>query len=312
MGGTETETDPFTLAHLSDPHLTTLNFVRLRDLLSKRLLGYGSWHRRRRHEHRSEVLAALLTDLHGANPTHTVITGDMTHLGLPAECREVAEWLPRVGPPERVTVVPGNHDTYVRHRWDDGLALWHEYMASDDAGASPVGSRGIFPSLRVRGPLALIGLSSARPSAPLLAVGSVGKEQLRALAAILVQTAERGLCRILLIHHPPGPRTVAWRKRLTDAGALSRVIARHGVQLVLHGHSHRSHLGWVETPSGPAPAIGVRSASAIGLLPEKRAQYHLYRIVASAEQRSLLVQVREYRPERGDFDPADEWSAELP
>ena len=41
----------FVLAHLSDPHLSSLTGVRLTSLLNKRLLGYLSWHHHRRRIH---------------------------------------------------------------------------------------------------------------------------------------------------------------------------------------------------------------------------------------------------------------------
>ena len=46
----------FTLAHLSDLHLTSLDDVRPRELLGKRVLGYLSWHWRRRP---SSAIAAM-------------------------------------------------------------------------------------------------------------------------------------------------------------------------------------------------------------------------------------------------------------
>ena len=72
------EEEGYLFAHISDPHLSTLDGVRRRDLLNKRLLGYLSWRSHRREEHRSEVLAALVRDLERLSPRHTVITGDLT------------------------------------------------------------------------------------------------------------------------------------------------------------------------------------------------------------------------------------------
>ena len=43
-------------AQISDPHLSSLEGVRPGDLLNKRALGYLSWRRKRRFEHRPEVL----------------------------------------------------------------------------------------------------------------------------------------------------------------------------------------------------------------------------------------------------------------
>ncbi len=305
------DTSPgWTLAHLSDPHLTGLEAVERRQLLNKRALGYQSWRRRRRHEHRPEILAALVQDLRRQAVQQVAVTGDLTHLGTPRECREVAEWLPALGDPDRVTLVPGNHDAYVHEPWRATLDLWAPYMASDEAPTEASGEH-LFPSLRVRGDLALIGLSSARPSAPLLAVGSLGERQLQALAEVLAETGRRGLCRVLLIHHPPAPGSCTWRKRLTDAPQLARVIAAEGVELVLHGHTHKSARHWLATPAGRAPAIGVRSASGLGLKPGRRAQYHLHRILPSGRGWHMQMSVREYLSPAQGFAETATWETVL-
>jgi 3',5'-cyclic AMP phosphodiesterase CpdA len=294
--------DTFTFAQLSDPHLSSLAGVRWRDLAGKRLLGYLSWRVRRRAEHRREVLDALARDLEEVAPDHVVVTGDLTHLGLPHEYREAEAWMGSLGPPERVTVIPGNHDAYGSMRPEETLELWAPHMRSDpDCGARGVGEgMRLFPLLRVRGAVAILGLSTARPSWPLFAVGSVGSGQLEALDRLLAETGERGLYRVLLVHHPPVPGTVPWRKRLTDGAALCRVLERRGVELVLHGHAHRSIVRHVTTPAGRAPVIGVRSSSALGLHGH-HAQYHLYRVERAEEGWRLRVEVRGLDPERERF-----------
>ena len=123
----------FALAHVSDLHLSSLAGVSPRVLLDKRILGYLSWWHRRRHEHRTDVLEALRASLHGERLDHIAVTGDLTHLGLPQEFREAAAWLARLGEPEGITVVPGNHDAYVREPWRDTFAQWSPYMRADDA-----------------------------------------------------------------------------------------------------------------------------------------------------------------------------------
>ena len=55
----------FTLAHVSDWHATSLEGVRPRELMNKRVLGWLSWMSGRRHVHRLEVLRALFRDLKG-------------------------------------------------------------------------------------------------------------------------------------------------------------------------------------------------------------------------------------------------------
>ena len=141
---------------------------------------------------------------------------------------------------------------------------------------------------------AVIGVSSARPSAPFLAVGSIGQDQLHELEKILADTGRQRLFRIVLIHHPPMPSTVSWHKRLTDGVAFRSILARHGAELILHGHAHRTSLTQLETCTGMTPAVGVPSASAIGRKAERCARYHLYRLSRNVQGWDVQVSVRRY------------------
>jgi 3',5'-cyclic AMP phosphodiesterase CpdA len=100
-------------------------------LLSKRGLGWASWQAQRRRRYRPEVLDALLADLHAQAPDQIAITGDLTQVALEEEFREAASWLTRVGPPERVSAIPGNHDATVRVSEARGLGHWSGYLESD-------------------------------------------------------------------------------------------------------------------------------------------------------------------------------------
>ncbi|MFO1433491.1 MAG: metallophosphoesterase [Candidatus Competibacteraceae bacterium] len=301
----------FTFAHLSDPHLSSLKRVQVRELLNQRILGYLSWRSRRRAEHKTEVLEALLRDLAETRPQHIVVTGDLTHLGLPGECREVSDWLHRVGAPGDVTVIPGNHDTYIAAPWEQTVGLWVPYMASDNEVFRP-DPTAHFPILRIRGPVAFIGLSTAHPTPPFLASGSVGRVQLRHLEQLLVRLAEKPLLRVLLLHHPPQPEAIKWRKRLIDSAALRAILARHGAELVLYGHAHYPLRAQLATPAGTIPAIGVPSASALGHKPGRRAQYHLYRVSRTAAEWQLQISMRTYEPTGDRFVSDSEEYLSLP
>jgi 3',5'-cyclic AMP phosphodiesterase CpdA len=294
----------FVLAHLSDLHLSSLDGIRARALLDKRILGYLSWRYRRRHEHRTDVLDALRADLAGERLDHIAVTGDLTHLGLPHEFRQAAAWLDRLGPPAGITVVPGNHDAYVREAWQDTFAQWSAYMRGDDAREDAEGDE-VFPTLRLRRDVALIGLSTARPSAPFLATGRLGERQLAELDRMLDETGKDGRFRIVLLHHPPGRQTVRWRKSLRDGAALRDVLARRGAELILHGHAHFSAATYLDGVRGRNLAIGVPSASMIGKKVDRYAAYHLYRIRRDGAGWRLWVSVRAYSLERERFVPDD-------
>ena len=86
----------------------------------------------------------------------------------------------------------------------------------------------LYPSLRVRGDIAFIGLSTACPKPPFMATGTVGPEQLARLPALLDNTAARGLFRVVYLHHSLLPGKDTWRKRLTDAAQCSRFNPSRG------------------------------------------------------------------------------------
>jgi 3',5'-cyclic AMP phosphodiesterase CpdA len=301
-------------AHLSDPHLTTLEAVRWDQLLSKRVLGYLSWRRGRRAEHRSEVLDALVDDVRETHPQHIVVTGDLTHIGLPDEFRQARRWLEQLGEGRDVTIVPGNHDAYARHDWSDTFALWEPWMRSDAATgqASAGADEPLFPSLRIRHGVAFIGLSSAVATAPFLATGKLGVAQIERLKTLLQETGSQGLFRVVLLHHPAVHGAEKWRKRLTDTVALGEVLATYGAELVLHGHSHRAVQGHIRRDGGDIPVFGIPSASAIGRKPGRAAQYYLYEVRPEGDQWRIDVRVRAYQREHHCFSLAQEHHLSVP
>jgi 3',5'-cyclic AMP phosphodiesterase CpdA len=262
----------FTLAHLSDPHLSPFRRPGVAELASKRLLGYVNWRIGRHACHRPEIADAITADVIAAAPDHVAVTGDLVNIALPDEFAPARAWLDRFGPPDRVSFVPGNHDIYVRVTAQEAERCWGTCMIGD--GVEPGHDR--FPFVRRRGPVALVGLSSALPTAPFMASGGLGAAQIERLAALLPKLADS--FRVVLIHHPPLGRR-PWHKRLTDAAALLHVVRQHGAELVLHGHDHREMINWADGPRGPIPVVGVPSASAVtGSHEDDPAAWHLYHI----------------------------------
>lgn len=264
----------FTLAHVSDWHATTLVGAPAGALATKRFWGWQSWHRSRRKRHLPQVLACILDDLREQRPDHVVVTGDLTNIALEQEFLEAAETLRRLGEPDWVTVVPGNHDAYVGVPPERGWDCWAPYLCSDGSEPVRAPTRDEYPTLRLRAHAAIIGLCSALPTPLFMATGELGAGQLERLERMLVEQRQR--VRVVALHHPPTDREMPRRRRLRDWRALQAVLERAGAELVIHGHRHRSWFGGVPGPDGPIPAAGVRSASDIGKREGRRAQYHLY------------------------------------
>jgi len=263
----------FVLAHLSDPHLAPLPTPNPFELIGKRIGGYINWRCNRRHFHLRAVLDALVDDLKARAPDHITVTGDLVNLALAAEFAPARSWLETLGRPQDVTVVPGNHDTYVWSKARTPQRSWGDYMRDDRATRPPE-----FPFVRRRGPVALIGATSAVPTLPFRATGRVGREQLARLEVLLDELGHAGTFRIVLIHHPPVTRPQWSDRRLIDGDALLAVLKAHGAELVLHGHEHLDELRRFEGPRGTLPVVGVPSASATVGRKYDPAAYNLYAI----------------------------------
>ncbi|KXF76701.1 metallophosphatase [Paramesorhizobium deserti] len=249
----------FHLAHISDIHLSPLPGITYRELASKRITGYINWRRNRQGVMTSGALEALIADMQAQAPDHIAITGDLVNLALDLEVKAARLWLETLGDPADVSVVPGNHDAYVPGALDNACRIWEPWMRGD--GVDNAGHRVEFPYLRVRDGVALIGVSSARATAPFMASGDFGRGQAKRLAQMLDETAGRGLFRVVMIHHPPVRGAAPAHKRLYGIGRFQKIIRKHGAELILHGHTHLATRYEIDGPSWKVPVICVPSAS---------------------------------------------------
>ncbi|HEY7248165.1 MAG TPA: metallophosphoesterase [Xanthobacteraceae bacterium] len=265
----------FVLAHLSDPHLSPLPQPRWSELIGKRATGYINWRRKRRLIHRPEVLARVVQDLKASAPDHIAVTGDLVNISLAHEYAPARAFLESLGSARDVTLVPGNHDLYVRGADGHFRLHWGDYMRGEDGGRHDPAD---FPFMRRCGSLALIGLSSAVPTAPFLATGRLGKTQIDRLAGLLERARGEGRFRVVLLHHPPRGSRRRHFMRLIDTPILQAALERHGAELLLHGHDHVRSIIYLPGPHSRIPAVGVPSASQVPQAEDGPAGYNLYRI----------------------------------
>jgi 3',5'-cyclic AMP phosphodiesterase CpdA len=312
-------------AHLSDWHATTLTGGGWARFRGKRISGWASWALNRRHDHDVRILEAAFRDVHAQKLDRILVTGDLTHISLESEFRVASQQLAALGSPDRVFLIPGNHDCYVpvpaAHSWD----YWAAYLSGEDASlsdpelasclTSPLGigrapRHEDYPTLRIHDRLATIGLCSSIPTPIFRAGGMLGATQLDRLERLLGLLGERGMCRVVMIHHPVAAKGEPVRRALWDGESLRGVLARVGAELVLHGHKHRRRINRVPGPSGEVPIIGVPSSSEVGSKPDKHAQYHIYSLRdaegAGPGAFDLKAEIRGYDASRGEFSRVDE------
>ncbi|MBX9451977.1 MAG: metallophosphoesterase [Mesorhizobium sp.] len=270
----------FRLAHLSDIHLGPLPDLAYRDLVSKRITGYINWRRHRRSNLHEGIIDAIVADLKASEPDHIAVSGDLMNLALSGEVELSRLWLEALGAPDKVSVVPGNHDAYVPGALDKACAAWGPWMHGD--GMEEPARRGAFPFMRVRGPVAIIGVSSARATAPFMASGFFGDGQAERLGRLLDEADAQGLCRVIIIHHPPVRGADPAHKRLLGIGRFQKVMRKHGAELVLHGHTHLPTTHRIEGRKRDIPVVGVAAAGQAPRGKRPPGQYNLFEIGSEA------------------------------
>jgi 3',5'-cyclic AMP phosphodiesterase CpdA len=234
------------IAHFSDLHLLALGGVPPWRFLNKRLTGWANIRLKRGHVHRASYVRAIAREVTRLGVDHVVVTGDLTNLALESEfdlAREVLERELGMAPSD-VTIVPGNHDVYTRGA---GRALrfhraFEKYVVSDLPELAVDTPGGRFPVVKLRGDVAVVGLSSAVPQPPLVAAGQLGKPQLEALRRVLRHPEVERRIVVLAVHHPP---VNDWSMRkvflegLRDSSELLALLRDLPRGLILHGHLHR-------------------------------------------------------------------------
>ena len=229
------------LAHLSDLHVLDLTGVKARHFMNKRITGALNLLSFRRDSHPTWLVERALHAVEALNVDHTVVTGDLTNLSLPSEFQRARQLLDRLADWDRLSVVPGNHDIYTResaraNRFESyfGDLMWRDGLPEKDQR---------YPWFKKIASTHIVGLCSAQPVAPLMAVGHVGEAQLDRMKRHLEQAYQPGDTIVALIHHNLHER--AARKNLMhglkDRALVLDTCADLGVNLMLHGHTHHPH-----------------------------------------------------------------------
>ena len=287
----------FTLAHFSDVHLGPVGMGDVfNDFRLKRIIGGLSWRFRRRGLHINSHADDLRADILAQKPDHICFTGDLVNIASKAEFRRGLTWLNSFGAPSSVTMVPGNHDAYVKAAHETGLGLFHSFMQGDGSASDHA-----FPFVRLRRNVAIIGLNSAVPQSLRKAGGTLGPQQRVALEQRLKDLGARGFYRVVMIHHPPLPGLARPRKALTDAPELADVLKSGGAELVIHGHNHKTMVHPLETASGTAFVVGVPSASMVDRDGHESAQWNEYSVSRARGQWFTRLTIRRLDGGTGRF-----------
>jgi len=222
------------IVHLSDAHVLDPRPSRTRSGWSMRVrfLSFGrpldAVGRRRKLTGGLDVARRM-----GAH--HVVLSGDLTEVGSPGEYETLAEVLHDSGiPPERMTLVPGNHDLYSdANAWswalDGPLAAFARTSAREAGKTVDIGGATLMP----------IDATFYQPVTR--SAGCIDRETLEAVEHRAADSALASKPLVLVQHHPPYVRKTKawdWVDGLVGAHSLMTLLERFSHLAVLHGHLH--------------------------------------------------------------------------
>jgi 3',5'-cyclic-AMP phosphodiesterase len=214
------------IAHITDLHLVEHEYARRNASDRYRLRYLNTGRNIDPARRRAKAVAALRA---AGQADHVVVTGDLTEDGSPAQFEAVAEVLDEAGlDPERVTLVPGNHDLYTAaNAFQRALeGPLRSYAAASEPGAAvDLGAVLVLP------------ICTAVPQSFLRSAGVLHARDAERISLL----ARRKGTLIVAQHHPPlghGNPIRNWIDGLCNVAMSAALLALHAHMHVLHGHLH--------------------------------------------------------------------------
>ncbi|MBA4352201.1 MAG: phosphodiesterase [Rhodobacter sp.] len=179
-----------------------------------------------------DALAATLATL---GPDAVILSGDLTQRARPAQFAAARRFMQSC--PAPLLAIPGNHDIPLFNLPLRLMAPWRNWSRS--------------LSLPLEGEIStdralIAGINTANPH--VWKDGLIRPAQLERLSALFARAGDRR--RIVALHHPPEPPN-GEAPSLSGAAQAVAAFARMGVDMLLSGHLHFTHIA----PLTAAPSI---------------------------------------------------------
>ncbi len=236
------------IAQLSDLHIYSPDSLKASAfftgcLPNRRFLGAANFIMGRKSVHSVEVLRAAVAAVSQARADHCVITGDLSNLAIDAEFAFVRSIIAPLGGPERLSVIPGNHDCYTP---ESIRAARFEKHYGD---LVFVDGRSGFPAYKDFDGCRLILARTPAMTPPGFSWGRLGDEQMAEIVRLAREADGQGRYVVLAQHHHLHDRgdVHEWTGPFKDRDRELAMLADAPVGVVLHGHDH-VHRDW-EIPS---------------------------------------------------------------
>jgi len=222
------------IVHLSDAHVLDPRPSRTRSGWSMRVR-FLSFGRPLDAVGRQRKLRRALRTAKQLGAHHVVVSGDLTEVGTPGEYETLAEsLLDSKIPPERITLVPGNHDLYT------SADAWRWALAGPLAAFARTSARQPGQALDVGG-ATLLPVDATFHQPVTRSAGVIDEANLEAIERYASDSAFSNRPLVIVQHHPPFVRKTSawhWIDGLRGAVRLMSLLERFRHLFVLHGHLH--------------------------------------------------------------------------
>ena len=222
------------IAHLSDVHMLDIRPGRSWSNCSMRhrFLSFG---RPLDGTQRRRKLAQALAAASQVGAARVVVSGDLTEIGAQGEFESLAEVL-HESPfsPERITLVPGNHDLYTSR---DG---WRQALEGPLSAFAPTSACEQGRVIECAG-YNILPVDVTFHQAVTRSAGLIQAEALSMLERRASDSALANKPLVVAMHHPPfvrKTRALHWLDGLIGAARLMALLEKFRHLFVLHGHLH--------------------------------------------------------------------------
>jgi len=257
-----------TIIHISDLHFHSYP-QKLREFNAKRILGATNLLIRRAREFPLKRAKLLVEIIQKMEWDHLVISGDITQLSLEKEfslAREILD--PLLIKPERVTVIPGNHDRYInQHEGTDFFTKYFgEFFGKNEIHVSEINQKWV-----------LVGWDSAHPNDLNTAAGTVKSSTIRATEKLLHNFPDQ--TNFIVVNHYPLTFPEDWKfDRSHELYNLipvrNWILQNSQIRIYLHGHIHLNWLHRLPRDSAPELLLVNSAASCSKLYNGQISSFH--------------------------------------
>ena len=285
------------IAHISDIHYITPKERNPLKYINKRITGLLNLVFVRSRIHNPLLLDLALNKIR-QNADVLAVTGDLTNLAFDSEFCAVRKTLNKYFDDDKMLIVPGNHDRYLKKTITEKTFEKHFGTPHAKDTDNP------WPFLKIIDDCAFIGVDSVIDFPPFYSAGKISRTQIKIIKQWLQSEQLKDKNKILLLHHHPVRNLNSpgeHFRKLRNNNELLKIAKRFNINLILHGHNHtfkcNIHHNTLIAENGSLTVAKHKN-------PEKLGRFTIY----TFNNNEIIIDTWKYNPKENDFLPGESYA----